>query len=159
MSTDWSARTAAIEHFEKLVKQLKRVNDDDKEIYEAALHALRRSQDHTAIQTKLTETVRECERLKQLLATTLDGEEGIHVSTGGKKRNAKLFSALDVQAFTAIGFAIRKKHEAERAAKVITGDHIDALLRALSIDSAPPELTAMNHEAVRTWLIALGVSS
>lgn len=58
MSTDWSARTAAIEHFEKLVKQLKRTNDDDKEIYEAALHALRRSQDHTAIQTKLNQTTR-----------------------------------------------------------------------------------------------------
>lgn len=117
MPTDWSARTAAIEYFEKLVKQLKRTNDDDKEIHEAALHALRRSQDHTAIQTKLTETVRENERLSQLLATTLDGEEGIHVSTGGKSRDAKLFSALDVQAVTAIGFALRKKHEAERAAK------------------------------------------
>lgn len=58
MATDWSARTAAIEHFEKLVKQLKRVNDDDKELYEAALHALRRSQDHTAIQTKLTSAMR-----------------------------------------------------------------------------------------------------
>jgi hypothetical protein len=116
MSTDWSARTAAIEYFEKLVKQLKRVNDDDKELYEAALHALRRSQDHTAIQTKLAETVRECERLQQLLATTLDGEEGIHVSTGGKGRDEKLFSALDVQAFTAIGFALRKKPEADRAA-------------------------------------------
>jgi ribA/ribD-fused uncharacterized protein len=117
MPTDWSARTAAIEYFEKLVKQLKRVNDDDKELYEAALHALRRSQDHTAIQTKLTETVRECERLKQLLATTLDGEQGIHVSTGAKSRDAKLFSAHDVHAFTAIGFALRKKHEADRAAK------------------------------------------
>lgn len=118
MPTDWSARTAAIEYFEKLVKQLKRANDDDKEIYEAALHALRRSQDHTAIQTKLTETVRENERLSQLLATTLDGEEGIHVSTGGKSRDQKLFSANDVRAFTAIGFALRKKHEAERAAKL-----------------------------------------
>jgi len=58
MATDWSMRTAAIEHFEKLVKQLKRVNDDDKELYEQALNALRRSQDHTAIQTKLTQTMR-----------------------------------------------------------------------------------------------------
>ena len=53
MATDWSARTASIHYFEKLVKQLKRTNDDDKELYEAALHALRRSQDHTAIQNRL----------------------------------------------------------------------------------------------------------
>lgn len=58
MATDWSARSAAIEHFEKLVKQLKRVNDDDKELYEAALHALRRSQDHTAIGNKLNSTIK-----------------------------------------------------------------------------------------------------
>jgi hypothetical protein len=32
MATDWSARTAAIVHFEKLVKQLKRANDEEAEI-------------------------------------------------------------------------------------------------------------------------------
>jgi hypothetical protein len=58
MATDWSARTAAIVHFEKLVKQLKRANDEEAEIYEAALHALRRSQDHSAIQTKLQNTLK-----------------------------------------------------------------------------------------------------
>lgn len=158
MSTDWAARTAAIEHFEKLVKLLKRTNDDEKEIYEAALHALRRSQDHTAIQTKLTETVRENEWLKQLLSTTLDGEQGIHVSTGGKGSKEKLFSANDVRAFTAIGFAIRKKHEAEKAAKAVTSDHVDALLRALSIESSMPELTAMNHQAVRAWLASIAAA-
>lgn len=58
MATDWSDRTAAISYFEKEVKRLKRLNDEDKEIYEAALNALRRSQDHTAIQTKLNDATR-----------------------------------------------------------------------------------------------------
>lgn len=53
MATDWSGRTAAIEYFEKLVKTLKRTND--KELHVEALNALRRSQDHTAIQNKLKE--------------------------------------------------------------------------------------------------------
>lgn len=53
MATDWTNRTRAIAYFEKLVKQLKRVNDDDKEMYVEALNALRRSQDHTAIQNRL----------------------------------------------------------------------------------------------------------
>lgn len=72
MATDWSARTAAIEHFEKLVKQLKRVNDDDKEIYEAALFALRRSQDHTAIQAKLTQTMRALRQYKNCRHACVD---------------------------------------------------------------------------------------
>jgi hypothetical protein len=58
MSTDWSTRTAAIEYFEKLVKQFKKTRDEDTEIYEAALSALRRSQDHTAIQSKLQRTLK-----------------------------------------------------------------------------------------------------
>lgn len=65
MPTDWSARTAAIEYFTKLVRQLKWDNDDDKEMYEQALNALRRSQDHTAIQTKLTATMRELNEYKK----------------------------------------------------------------------------------------------
>lgn len=40
---------------------------------------------------------------------------------------------------------------------VISSERIDELLRALSIQSALPELTAMNHEAVRAWLTELGV--
>ncbi|HEY0684691.1 MAG TPA: hypothetical protein VGD45_20310 [Steroidobacter sp.] len=64
-------------------------------------------------------TCLDCERLKQLLATTLDGEQGIHVSTGGKSRDEKVFSARDVQAFTAIGFAIRKQHEAKRTSPAL----------------------------------------
>lgn len=58
MATDWTARDEAIGYFEGLVKQLKRRNHEDKELYEAALHALRRSQDHTAIQTKLQNTLK-----------------------------------------------------------------------------------------------------
>lgn len=76
MPTDWSARTAAIEYFEKLVKQLKRVNDDDKEIYEAALHALRRSQDHTAIQTKLNQTLKLLREMDEYLSRS--PAEAIH---------------------------------------------------------------------------------
>lgn len=53
MATDWSARTEALEYFENLLRILKRANDDDKEHYQQAVNALRRSQDHTAIQTKL----------------------------------------------------------------------------------------------------------
>lgn len=49
---------AAIAYFEDVVKSLKRTNDEDKEVFEEALNALRRSQDHTAIQTKLTSAVR-----------------------------------------------------------------------------------------------------
>lgn len=64
MATDWTSRTAALAYFEKATKTLKCVNDDDKEMYEQALNALRRSQDHTAIQTRLggvMKTLRECD--------------------------------------------------------------------------------------------------
>lgn len=77
MPTDWSARTAAIPYFEKLVKRLKLVNDDDKELYEAALHALRRSQDHTAIQTKLnaaTQELRNIADAKRFDRNTFDND-------------------------------------------------------------------------------------
>jgi hypothetical protein len=54
MATDWSARTAALEYFEKALKNVKRGDDDEmKELLEQAVNALRRSQDHTAIQNKL----------------------------------------------------------------------------------------------------------
>lgn len=53
MATDWSARDGALPYFENMLKYAKRLNDDDKEFIEAAVHALRRSQDHTAIQNKL----------------------------------------------------------------------------------------------------------
>lgn len=68
MATDWSDRAAAILYFEKAVKTLKRTNDEDKELYEAALHALRRSQDHTAIQTKLNNATKLLRELKGVLA-------------------------------------------------------------------------------------------
>jgi hypothetical protein len=58
-----------------------------------------------------------CVHLAQMLETKLDGEQGIHVSTGGRSRDEKLFSARDVQAFTAIGFALRKKHDADRVTR------------------------------------------
>lgn len=53
MATDWSARDEALECFEKLLKLAKRNNDDDKEMLQQAVNALRRSRDHTAIQNKL----------------------------------------------------------------------------------------------------------
>lgn len=67
MSTDWSTRTAAIPYFEKLVRHLKQASDDDADKYEAALQALRRSQDHTAIQTKLNALAAENARLREAL--------------------------------------------------------------------------------------------
>lgn len=90
MATDWSARTAAIEHFEKIVKQLKRANDDDKELYEAALHALRRSQDHTAIQNKLQSFRRERDELVTLLRELIDidGPQPGHVMWARKVQDA-----------------------------------------------------------------------
>jgi hypothetical protein len=71
-----------------------------------------------------------CEKLGQLLATTLDGEDGIIVATGSKGRDEKLFSANDIRVFTAIGFALRKKHEADRASYPTTTGCSGAVLRA-----------------------------
>ena len=53
MATDWTVRTKALSYFEEQLRYCKRANDDDKELYEAAVNALRRSQDHTAIQNRL----------------------------------------------------------------------------------------------------------
>lgn len=58
MTTDWRDRTAALDYFSKLLKQAKRFNEDEKDLYEAAVNALRRSQDHTAIGNKLNETIK-----------------------------------------------------------------------------------------------------
>lgn len=74
MATDWSTRDAAIPYFERLVKHLKQVGDDDAEVYEAGLHALRRSQDHTAIQTKLGEVKAENEFLWTWIDRMVRGE-------------------------------------------------------------------------------------
>ena len=70
MATDWLDRTAAIAYFERLVKRLKRTNDDDQDIYEAALNALRRSQDHTAIQTRLNEATKIIRMIAEMPAST-----------------------------------------------------------------------------------------
>jgi predicted ATPase len=72
MATDWSARTAAIEYFEQAVRDLKRVNDDSKELYVQALNALRRSQDHTAIQNKLNEAMKVIRLIAEMPASTHD---------------------------------------------------------------------------------------
>ena len=63
MPTDWSAREAALAYFEKASKVLRSVNDDDKEHYIEAVNALRRSQDHTAIQNKLNAAVKLIRRI------------------------------------------------------------------------------------------------
>ena len=55
---DWSTRTAALKYFEDWLKVSKQRNDGDKEIIEQAVNALRRSQDHTAIQDKLKSAIR-----------------------------------------------------------------------------------------------------
>lgn len=51
-------RQAALWFFEQLKKQLQRIGDPDTDYYEQAVFALRRSQDHTAIQTKLNAAMR-----------------------------------------------------------------------------------------------------
>lgn len=51
MPRDWSGRDAALKYFEKH----KHLDDDGH--YAEAINALRRSQDHTAIQTKLQRTI------------------------------------------------------------------------------------------------------
>ena len=55
MARDWSGRAAALAYFEKQLKWAKQCNDDNKELIQEAVNALRRSQDHTAIQRKLNE--------------------------------------------------------------------------------------------------------
>ncbi len=54
MATDWSMRTLALRYFEKVP----RGGHIDKEYAEEAVNALRRSQDHTAIQDKLNAAVK-----------------------------------------------------------------------------------------------------
>ena len=70
MARDWSGRARALTYFEDLWKLAKRVNDADKEHYEEAVNALRRSQDHTAIQNKLTSAVRCIRSIAEMAAST-----------------------------------------------------------------------------------------
>ena len=53
MSTDWTDRDRAIDAYERIVKEAKSFDDADLWLYTEALAALRRSADHTAIQTLL----------------------------------------------------------------------------------------------------------
>jgi hypothetical protein len=46
-------RERALAYFERELRLAKRLNEDDKEYVQEAVNALRRSLDHTAIQTKL----------------------------------------------------------------------------------------------------------
>jgi hypothetical protein len=46
-------RDKALARYEKLWREAKRFNDDDKEIFGEIVNALRRSQDHTSIQNRL----------------------------------------------------------------------------------------------------------
>jgi len=59
MATDWTARDNAIKYFECMLSLAKRHRHDEAAHYEQALNALRRSADHTAIQTKLNEAMRQ----------------------------------------------------------------------------------------------------
>src|SRR5882672_11130872 len=58
MATDWSGRAAALKYYERELQFAKRVNAENKELVEEAVNALRRSQDHTAIQTKLNDATK-----------------------------------------------------------------------------------------------------
>jgi hypothetical protein len=75
MATDWSARTEAIIYFDKLVRELKRAHDDETEIYDAALSALRRSKDHTALQSKLNAAMK-------IIRTIAENPDCAHASCG-----------------------------------------------------------------------------
>lgn len=90
MATDWSGRTAAIAYFEPLVKQLKRTNDDDKEVYDEALRALRRSQDHTAIQTKLTTAMRALREVYEIWG----GMEGFEPQTAPEAYQRRIIEQM-----------------------------------------------------------------
>lgn len=68
MATDWSGRTAALQYFEEALRRAKRFNDDDKDLFQEAVNALRRSQDHTAIQTKLNDATKLLRELKGVFA-------------------------------------------------------------------------------------------
>lgn len=59
MTDRWENRTRALAYFEAQLKAAKRFNEDERDHYEQAVNALRRSQDHTAIQTKLQNTINE----------------------------------------------------------------------------------------------------
>lgn len=65
MATDWAARTRALAYFEQCLKDSKRFNDDDRDHLEQAVNALRRSQDHTAIQAKLNVTTKALRELAE----------------------------------------------------------------------------------------------
>jgi len=56
MATDWTPRDNAIKYFEGMLTAWR--GYDEAVHYEQALNALRRSQDHTAIQNKLNEAMR-----------------------------------------------------------------------------------------------------
>jgi hypothetical protein len=61
MATDWSHRTKAIAYFEGMVHL--DCGEPETAHYKAALDALRRSQDHTAIQAKLQEAINKLKAL------------------------------------------------------------------------------------------------
>lgn len=99
MATDWSDRTVAIPYFEKLVKQLKRANDEEAGVYEAALHALRRSQDHTAIQKKLTTAMRALREVYEIWA----GMDGFEPQTAPEAYQKRVIEQMRDAAQKALG--------------------------------------------------------
>lgn len=82
MATDWSARDAALPYFEKHLKWAKQEGDSNVPLIEAAVHALKRSQDHTALQTRLNtalETLRDCdEYLSRSTAEAIHAGSNLH---------------------------------------------------------------------------------
>lgn len=68
MATDWSGRTAALKYYEHELAVAKRSNFADKDFIEQAVNALRRSQDHTAIQTKLNDATKLLREIKGVFA-------------------------------------------------------------------------------------------
>jgi len=70
--------------------------------------------------------LRDLVRCSRWMDVELIGNDGVIVSTGRKGRETPIFSAVDVQAFTSVAFALRKKHEKERALKLIQWSEIRA---------------------------------
>lgn len=70
--TDWTLRTQALAYYEKAFKDAKRFNEEDMDMIEQAVNALRRSQEHTSIQTKLNSAVKVIRMIAEMPASTHD---------------------------------------------------------------------------------------
>jgi hypothetical protein len=90
MATDWSGRTAALTYFEKALKAAKRCNDEDRDHMQEAVNALRRSQDHTAIQTRLNTAMQALREVYEIWA----GMEGFESQTAPEAYQRRIIEQM-----------------------------------------------------------------